>query len=65
MLRYGDIQVICSGCNESISLIDFKWSCKGHGSGHKYASKQGLMLIMGFMGQTYGKDMKISMNKLI
>jgi hypothetical protein len=59
MLRYSDIQVICSGCNKSAILFDWKWSCGEHG--FKHASRQGMLFALAIIGQHYGNDDQIKM----
>ena len=56
-IRYSDINVICSGCNHSGILFDWKWSCGEHG--YLPASKQGCIFALAILGQQYGNEDQI------
>jgi len=52
MIRYADIEIICSGCDGSGIMFEWNFSCKEHG--FKPASKQGCLFALAILGQHYG-----------
>lgn len=57
MLRYDDINIVCSSCKTSDLIFHWNFSCKAHG--YKPASLQGCIYAMAIMAQQTSDQYKI------
>lgn len=58
MLRYSDIQIICSGCYQSAILFDWSFKCAAHN--YRESSKQGWLYALSLLGQQKGNADQIA-----
>lgn len=57
MLRYDDIYIICSRCNDSAIMFDWQFKCANHN--FRKSSTQGWLYALSILGQHKGNPSQI------